>query len=94
MTGITLRGFILVPETDLAAVQGELANHITLTRAEPGCISFSVTQDPDNPLRYNVEEEFESRSAFETHQDRVSNSYWGEVTRDVERHYTIQQRQS
>ena len=94
MAGVTLKGYILIPEADLSAVQAELANHIALTQAEPGCISFSVTQDSGNPQRYNVEEEFESRSAFEAHQERVSDSYWGSVTRNVERHYTIHEETS
>ncbi|WP_404819203.1 putative quinol monooxygenase, partial [Vibrio tritonius] len=32
--------------------------HKALTRAEAGCLVFEVTQNPDNPLRFDVYEEF------------------------------------
>ncbi len=88
-TTVTLNGYIVVPAAELAAVQAELPNHIALTLAEPGCLSFSVTQDADNPLRYNVAEEFVDAAAFTQHQTRVRASYWGQVTANVARHYTI-----
>ena len=89
MSRVTLTGYIIVPEKDLEAVLNELPNHIALTRNEPGCLSFSVVQSDANPTRFDVAEEFDSRSAFEAHQKRVKSSYWGEVTVNVERHYKI-----
>jgi len=90
MAKVTLQGFIIVPESDLPAVQAELPSHIALTLAEPGCISFSVTQDPGNPHRFNVSEAFVDQKAFRSHQLRVSKSFWGKVSSNVERHYTIE----
>jgi len=89
MSKITLEGFILVPESDLSAVEAELPNHIALTLAEPGCISFSVKQNSLDPQRFDVEEIFMNQEAFESHQIRVKESLWGMVTGRVERHYTI-----
>lgn len=40
MTGeskVTLQGFILVPDADLAIVQDELVHHTKLTMEEAGC---------------------------------------------------------
>lgn len=89
MSKVVLQGFILIPESDLVAVKSELPNHIHLTRAEAGCVAFTVSESIDNPLRYDVFEEFIDQEAFDFHQKRVINSYWGEVTVNVERHYEI-----
>ncbi|MBL0520952.1 putative quinol monooxygenase [Aeromonas enteropelogenes] len=89
MSKVILKGFIIVPPSDLAQVKDELARHIQLTRAEPGCLVFEVIQDRTNPCRFDVHEEFVDKIDFEAHQARVSLSYWGEVTVHVERHYTV-----
>ncbi len=89
MGKVTLTGYIVVPPDDLARVLAELPNHIELTRNEPGCIAFEVTQAPSDPYRFDVAEEFQDRQAFERHQQRVRSSFWGEVTTHVERHYEI-----
>ncbi|EKO3688309.1 antibiotic biosynthesis monooxygenase [Vibrio metschnikovii] len=89
MSKVTLKGFILVPESDLELVKNELVNHKCLTLEEPGCISFSVTENSENPLRFDVYEEFTDKAAFEHHQKRVKASNWGKVTVNVERYYEI-----
>ncbi|MGY2574442.1 putative quinol monooxygenase [Vibrio sp. C8] len=89
MSKVILKGFILVPEADLDAVKQELINHKRLTLEEQGCLVFDVVENSDNPLRFDVYEEFLNKASFEHHQQRVKVSYWGEVTRDVERYYEI-----
>ncbi|MBD0785754.1 antibiotic biosynthesis monooxygenase [Vibrio sp. Y2-5] len=89
MSKVVLKGFILVPETDLDAVKQELINHKRLTLQEQGCLVFEVVENADNPQRFDVYEEFLDRASFEHHQQRVKASYWGKVTRDVERYYEI-----
>ncbi|MCO4786530.1 putative quinol monooxygenase [Marinomonas atlantica] len=89
MPNFVLQGYILVPESDLAAVKAELPNHIALTCNEKGCIVFSVNQCVKEPLRFNVYEEFVDQLAFDLHQKRVKASLWAEVTVRVERHYEI-----
>ena len=89
MSNVILKGFIIVPAEDLAVVKEELINHKNLTDNELGCLVFEVTQSESNPNRFDVYEEFLNKAAFEFHQQRVKNSYWGEVTVNVERHYEI-----
>ncbi|EOX4259815.1 TPA: putative quinol monooxygenase [Vibrio cholerae] len=89
MSKVTLKGFILVPESDLELVKNELVNHKRLTLEEVGCITFSVTENSENPLRFDVYEEFTDKAAFEHHQKRVKASNWGKVTVNVERYYEI-----
>lgn len=89
MSKVVLKGFILVPEADLDVVKQELNNHKRLTLQEQGCLVFDVVENADNPLRFDVYEEFLDKVSFEQHQQRVKASYWGEVTRNVERYYEI-----
>lgn len=86
---IILSGYILVNDEDLTVVSAALPEHIRLTRAEHGCIQFEVTVEPDKPNRYNVYERFADSGAFEHHQKRVAASHWGDVTKNVSRHYEI-----
>ncbi len=89
MSKVILKGFILVPESELELLKNELVNHKRLTLEEPGCIIFNVIQNSENPLRFDVYEEFKDKVAFERHQKRVKDSHWGKVTANVERHYEI-----
>lgn len=89
MAKILLSGFILVAAEDLQAVRDALHAHIELTRQEPGCCSFSVTECPQQPGRFEVRESFVNRAAFDAHQLRVKHSHWGQVSRHVERFYQI-----
>lgn len=89
MGAVILKGFIIVPPSNFAAVKDELDNHIQLTRSETGCLIFEVTQDPLNPCRFDVYEEFADPAAFQAHQARVKSSRWGDITINVERHYTV-----
>lgn len=86
---VVLTGYIIVPDSDLPAVMGELDNHIQLTRQEHGCQQFEVTQSRLNPCRFEVCETFSDPAAFAAHQARVKASRWGEITVNVERHYTV-----
>ena len=89
MAKVILQGHILVSDSDLSVVQGELQGHIELTRNEQGCLLFEVTQDPENKNVFSVHEEFVDQLAFEAHQQRVKNSRWGKITAGVERYYRI-----
>lgn len=86
---IIMKGHIIVPSTDLIAVQNELPTHIHKTRQEAGCLIFDVAQDEENINRFNVHEEFVDEESFSVHQNRVKNSEWGAISKNVERHYQI-----
>jgi len=89
MSKVTLKGFILVPASDLEVVKQALVMHKQLTLEEPGCITFKVVENKKDPLRFDVYEEFTSQSAYEQHQHRVRDSDWGKVTVNAGRHYQI-----
>lgn len=89
MAKIILEGYIEVAKRDLETVLLELPEHIALTRQEAGCLVFEVKQDETNPYQFAVYEEFDNQQAFDCHQQRVRDSRWGMVTKDVARHYQI-----
>ncbi|QKT07969.1 antibiotic biosynthesis monooxygenase [Gordonia sp. X0973] len=89
MTEIVLSGVrICADDEQVAVVQEQLPRHIELTRAEPGCLEFSVLQT-DDPLVWQVDERFADETAFDAHQRRVAESDWGRVTVGIERAYAI-----
>ena len=79
---------ICATEAQADVVRTHLPLHIELTRAEPGCVRFEVTQTSD-PLTWHVHEIFSTREAFEAHQLRVKASQWGRETAGVGRDYTV-----
>ncbi|KAF1020396.1 MAG: hypothetical protein GAK30_02540 [Paracidovorax wautersii] len=67
MHPITIIAFPTAPaghENELAARLDTLAS---ATRAEPGCLSFTVHQHPQTPSRFAVYEKFRDQAAFDVH---------------------------
>lgn len=90
MTGVHLSGHLVCRDNeDRAVVVQHLAGHVALTRAEAGCVSFSVVPIED-PLVWQVDELFRDAAAFRSHQDRVARSEWGCATAGIERRYKIE----
>ncbi|MCU0827510.1 MAG: antibiotic biosynthesis monooxygenase [Tabrizicola sp.] len=69
-------------------VRTHLPNHIRLSRAEPGCLTFDVTPTED-PLVWRLDESFVDRAAFEAHQARTRASDWFGATADLRRNFQI-----
>lgn len=86
---IQLTGYIDVPADCLAEVSAALPEHIRLTRAETGCISFDVTPSPEVAGRFEVTEVFADRNSFDAHQQRAGMTNWAKLTKDISRHYQI-----
>jgi len=88
---ITLTGFLVCTTAEEAArVRTHLPDHIALTLAEPGCLSFQVTPTGD-PMVWQVAETFTDRAAFEAHQSRAARSAWAEASAGVRRDYSIRE---
>ena len=86
---IQLKGYLDVPSERWDSVMNALPDHIALTHAEEGCISFEVTPSQDVAHRLMVDELFEDRTAFDAHQARTKASPWFEVTAGISREYEI-----
>ena len=65
-----------------------LPEHIRLTRAEPGCLSFDVVPTGD-PLIWQVDEAFADRASFDAHQARAADTEWAARTKGIVRDYVI-----
>lgn len=86
---IYLVGHMDVPADRYEAVLAALPKHIALTEAESGCISFSVTPDPNIEGRLLVSEVFVDQAAFDAHQARTQVSDWARITQGIARHYQV-----
>ena len=86
---VTLTGYITAPEERIGAIRAGLAEHIRLTRAEPGCISFDVSENPGIPGRFHVSEEFADSAAFRAHQTRAAGSAWAKISEGLPRQYEV-----
>ena len=91
MPQISLTGTFRTSPDQLARIAALLADHIRLTRAEPGCLSFQVTPSATDPCTFHVAERFTDRAAFQAHQDRVAISAWGVGTAGMARAYTVRE---
>lgn len=89
MPKIQLTGHIDVPADRLAEVGIALETHISLTRAEAGCIRFEVTPCDTLAGRYLFSELFMDRTAFDAHQARAKAADWGKITQGIPRRYEI-----
>ena len=84
----TLTGRLICRDAaEAETVRGALPEHVRLTRAEPGCITFDVTPDASDPLVFLVSEAFEDRAAFDAHQMRTHASEWYRLTCGIRRAY-------
>jgi len=75
-------------DAQVAAVRRHLPEHVRLTRAEPGCLFFAVTES-DDPRLWRVEERFRDAAAFQAHQTRTRASLWARETADIARDYSV-----
>ncbi|WP_309663832.1 antibiotic biosynthesis monooxygenase [Tabrizicola sp.] len=87
MIRVTGRLICTTPE-DADIVTRRLPDHIRLSRAEPGCLSFNVTRSAD-PLVWQLDETFASRAAFDAHQ--TSASAWFAATAHLARDFWVQE---
>lgn len=86
---VELRGTLVCAdarEADL--VRRHLAQHVELTRAEPGCLAFHV-EPTEDPMVWTVAETFADRESFAAHQARVTSSAWGWATEGIRRDYSV-----
>lgn len=88
--GVTLKGTLTCTTQDeLSRVIAGVEEHIALTRAEAGCISFEVIQTED-PMVWSVSEAFTNAAAFQAHQTRAGASHWATLTEGIARDYQIE----
>ena len=86
-----LRGqLVCMTEDESAAVRIHRPEHLRLTRAEPGCLTFEIT-DTDDPLIFEVMECFRDAPSFAAHQARTRDSDWFAATRTILRDFRVEE---
>jgi quinol monooxygenase YgiN len=76
-------------EEERAAVLAHRAAHVAATRAESGCLSFTI-DDTDDPMVFDVMESFRDRAAFDAHQARTRDSDWFAATKGILRDFRVE----
>jgi len=84
---IRLTGTLTCGLGEAAAVRAALPEHIRLSRAEPGCLSFDVTETAKGV--FTVAERFADRAAFDAHPARTRASDWWQATGHMVRDFTL-----
>ena len=84
---IRLTGTLTCPPDEATTVREAVQEHIRLTRAEPGCLAFDVTEVA--PGVFNVAERFTDGAAFDAHQTRTRASDWWRISRHLPRDFTV-----
>ncbi|WP_260856351.1 GNAT family N-acetyltransferase [Microbacterium sp. BH-3-3-3] len=89
---VTLRGELRCADAaEAERVRAHLDEHLALTRAESGCLSFDVIPSETDGV-WSVSERFVDEAAFDAHQRRVATSTWGRETAGIQRSYVIRGR--
>jgi putative acetyltransferase len=84
---VRLTGTIIMPHDQQARLLPLLQNHIALTRQEPGCLHFDVTQDDKAPETFHVSELFSDEGAFAQHQQNGAARPWGSASANLIRDF-------
>ena len=88
MAKVFLDGLLIATTAaERAVIDLYLDDHIELTRAEPGCLKFEVSEDEKDRNKFHVSEVFDSEEAFDAHQARAKASEWGQHSERLERRF-------
>lgn len=68
-------------------MRAHLAQHVSLSRAEPGCLTFDISPT-DDPV---VMECFAGRASFDAHQVRMRASAWFAAMRGILRDFKMEE---
>ena len=86
---IRLTGTLTCPMPDDQIIAGTyLPDHISLSRAEPGCITFNAVQTAD-PAVWQIDESYRDQAAFDAHQTRNRASVWWRMSQSMVRDFRI-----
>ena len=86
---IIITGTISCLPADLDLLLSALPDHVSLTRSERGCLTFSIEQSSVDPCVFDVSERFVDQAAFELHTQRTRASDWWQKTNHMPRNISI-----
>ncbi len=88
---LRVTGALFCAPDEIGTVRAALPEHIRLSRNEPGCLAFDVRQSSEDPCRWELDERFADRAAFEAHQARTRQSAWWRATSHMRRDFRIEE---
>ncbi|MEE9426579.1 MAG: antibiotic biosynthesis monooxygenase family protein [Paracoccaceae bacterium] len=88
MANYLINGTITCAPEELDMFLEAVTEHISLTRAEPGNISFDIKQSIPGSCKFLVSEQFNDQVAFEVHTVRTRASPWWNKTKHIPRMLT------
>ena len=86
---VRVTGTLTATGTDIETARRLIPDHVALSRAEAGCLRFNLTEAPDQPGLWRLDELFADRAAFEAHQRRTRASLWGRKSAGMVRDFTV-----
>ena len=86
---VVVNGTINCEAAEIGMFLAAAAKHIRLSRAEPGCTEFEISQSTDDRCTFLFSERFENRAAFEAHTTRTRASAWWGTTKHMPRDRVI-----
>ena len=85
MANYVINGTITCAPDELDMFLSAVAEHIALTRAEPGNLEFDIRQSEPDSCKFLVTERFVDRAAFDAHSNRTRASEWWGKTNHIPR---------
>lgn len=85
MANYVISGTITCAPDELDMFLAAVGEHEALTRAEAGCLEFSITQSAPGSCEFQVSERFVDKAAFDAHTARTRASAWWGKTKHIPR---------
>ncbi len=86
---VRILGTLTATGHDIERARQLIPEHIALSRAEPGCLRFELTEDDQTPGLWRLDELFADQAAFDHHQQRTRASIWGRESGGMVRDFTV-----
>lgn len=88
---IKITGTLTASGEDIERARRLIPEHIALSRAEPGCLKFELTEDANQPGLWRLDELYRDENAFAHHKQRTKASRWGQESTDMVRDFVIEE---
>lgn len=89
MTNLTIMAKIIAKEGKVELVKTALLKLIEITRAEEGCINYTLHQDNENPAHFMFYENWASRDLWLNHMSNKHLQQYMTETQDCVEMFTV-----
>lgn len=89
MSKLTIVANVYAHEGELDRVKSQLLKLVLVTRAEPGCITYELHMDNENPLHFMFFEVWSSRELWQEHMGAAHIAAYRAATEDAVVNFTL-----